>query len=545
MQQQYYENDQHMNNINDNDYEDGQSQQNSNNNYEQDEDTLSQYQDQEQQPIADSRVVKTVRNLKRISSATPKKHISGNNLPQNTQQQQQFFNNNQQYQINHQNSLGQQSNKSFQMQNQQQNDRGVSGGSLKQSNQNIGDSSFTGAGEMNQRMIRITNQNSSIMQNNIRNSNNASNTMNLLTNAQIQQAQQQAPKKEETVEERIRRIRGKNNPNALQPSQEEIMREKLQVIQQSMAQQKNSTAIPYTAINGGAGNLMGLQLQKINSSLGMSSNKNIPLYSANGAVNITRTHTNSIAPANNGLPMQQQISLKMNNQNQQDQSFISDQSMIMGGIQNQSFGGAAVVVMRNGQQQQQSTGSVTNKHNINGKLPSSKSTTADTNNQDINNIYSQQQLNQQDDAYFQNQYQEREEIQMGAIRGVNPDSNIILQNDQVLLDSKKDKCIELMRNSTTVHDTLQKFKQDSQMTRNFNLDLNFLIQIMFTDKHFLNLLTAKLAKNQAANKLEKFLADKIQEKLKEMQNELQIKSKLEAVSQRIQDRLNRLKECIQ
>lgn len=43
---------------------------------------------------------------------------------------------------------------------------------------------------------------------------------------------------------------------------------------------------------------------------------------------------------------------------------------------------------------------------------------------------------------------------MGPIRGVNPDSNIILQNDQVLLDSKKDKCIELMRNSTAVHDIL-------------------------------------------------------------------------------------------
>lgn len=58
-------------------------------------------------------------------------------------------------------------------------------------------------------------------------------------------------------------------------------------------------------------------------------------------------------------------------------------------------------------------------------------------------------------------------------------------------------------------------------------------------------LTAKLGKNQAANKLEKFLADKIQDKLKEMQTELQIKSKLEAVSKKIQDRINRLRDCIQ
>lgn len=34
-----------------------------------------------------------------------------------------------------------------------------------------------------------------------------------------------------------------------------------------------------------------------------------------------------------------------------------------------------------------------------------------------------------------------------GIRGINPDSNIVLENDKVLLEQKKDKCIEIFRNS--------------------------------------------------------------------------------------------------
>lgn len=104
-------------------------------------------------------------------------------------------------------------------------------------------------------------------------------------------------------------------------------------------------------------------------------------------------------------------------------------------------------------------------------------------------------LNQGDDPYFNNMQVnsgENEEeaprsfLPMGPIRGVNPESNINLQNDQIMLESKKDKCVELMRNSTAVHDILQKYKLDENLSKNFNLDLNFLIQVMFSDKHFLN-----------------------------------------------------------
>lgn len=94
---------------------------------------------------------------------------------------------------------------------------------------------------------------------------------------------------------------------------------------------------------------------------------------------------------------------------------------------------------------------------MNGKFPTSKSTTADSNNQDDPYFHMQQQLQQID-----------------PIRGVNPESNINLQTDELLLDSKKDKCIEIFKNSTIIHDILQKQRQDELMS-SYNLDLQTLI----------------------------------------------------------------------
>jgi hypothetical protein len=41
-----------------------------------------------------------------------------------------------------------------------------------------------------------------------------------------------------------------------------------------------------------------------------------------------------------------------------------------------------------------------------------------------------------------------------GIRGVNPESNINLDNDMALLEQKKDKCIEIFKTSGLVHDLL-------------------------------------------------------------------------------------------
>ncbi len=59
---------------------------------------------------------------------------------------------------------------------------------------------------------------------------------------------------------------------------------------------------------------------------------------------------------------------------------------------------------------------------------------------------------------------------------MNPESNINLENDKALLEQKKDKCLELFKTSSLIHDILQKSA----------IDLNSLISLMFADKHFIN-----------------------------------------------------------
>lgn len=74
-----------------------------------------------------------------------------------------------------------------------------------------------------------------------------------------------------------------------------------------------------------------------------------------------------------------------------------------------------------------------------------------------------------------------------GIRGVNPESNINLINDMALLESKKDKCIEIFKTSGSIHELLQKAKGDVHLQRGgISLDLNNIISLMFSDKHFVN-----------------------------------------------------------
>lgn len=95
--------------------------------------------------------------------------------------------------------------------------------------------------------------------------------------------------------------------------------------------------------------------------------------------------------------------------------------------------------------------------------------------------------------------------------------------DMLLLEQKKDKCIEIFKTSSLIHDILQKIKTDENL-QNLNLDLNSVIHMMFNDKHFLNskeyifrmlmnafdlVLANQLSKKLAANKLEKFIAERI------------------------------------
>ena len=90
-----------------------------------------------------------------------------------------------------------------------------------------------------------------------------------------------------------------------------------------------------------------------------------------------------------------------------------------------------------------------------------------------------------------------------------------------------------------VHDIIQRARAEPNLNSMYrsSMDLNALIQIMFQDRHFINgkryhyhyiVLTGQLAKKQAANKLEKFIAEQLQEKVKSMIIDSQIQGNLKA-----------------
>ena len=58
-------------------------------------------------------------------------------------------------------------------------------------------------------------------------------------------------------------------------------------------------------------------------------------------------------------------------------------------------------------------------------------------------------------------------------------------------------------------------------------------------------LVQQLGKKQSANKLEKFIAERLSEKLKALQLEQQIKARMESVALRLQQRLQSLNERMQ
>lgn len=68
-----------------------------------------------------------------------------------------------------------------------------------------------------------------------------------------------------------------------------------------------------------------------------------------------------------------------------------------------------------------------------------------------------------------------------GIRGCKPESNINLQTDEALLESKKDKCIEIFRTSSQIHEILTKARHDPNLHPQYkgSMDANSIIGIMF------------------------------------------------------------------
>lgn len=102
-------------------------------------------------------------------------------------------------------------------------------------------------------------------------------------------------------------------------------------------------------------------------------------------------------------------------------------------------------------------------------------------------------INQQNNQFYDeavdaNQAYFHMQEQPFGIRGVKPESNINLQTDQALLESKKDKCIEIFRTSTQIHEILTKARVDPNLNPQFkgSMDANSMIGVMFSDRHFVN-----------------------------------------------------------
>lgn len=52
-----------------------------------------------------------------------------------------------------------------------------------------------------------------------------------------------------------------------------------------------------------------------------------------------------------------------------------------------------------------------------------------------------------------------------------------------------------------------------ELFRDLTIDLGAIVQMMMSDRHFMNILASYLAKKPPANKLEKFIAEKLEVKV--------------------------------
>jgi hypothetical protein len=115
-----------------------------------------------------------------------------------------------------------------------------------------------------------------------------------------------------------------------------------------------------------------------------------------------------------------------------------------------------------------------------------------------------------------------------ARMGHKPQSNLIYSNEQSLIESKREKVIEIFKQCTEVFEILEAAKRDPlviQATGGKGLDPTSMVNDMMMDKHFNNLLGDFLNKRPGAKKVEIFMAKQLQAKINEITLEMKIKSK--------------------
>lgn len=101
---------------------------------------------------------------------------------------------------------------------------------------------------------------------------------------------------------------------------------------------------------------------------------------------------------------------------------------------------------------------------------------------------------------------------------------------------KQDKCLEIFRNCTEIREAIVSNEQNPE-----GLEMNQIFQMLFQNRHFLNMLGDLLSNKPASTKIEKFLAQQVKAKLRELQLDRNIQASFETLNQKIADRLRRLR----
>ena len=106
--------------------------------------------------------------------------------------------------------------------------------------------------------------------------------------------------------------------------------------------------------------------------------------------------------------------------------------------------------------------------------------------------------------------------------------------EQMLIQSNREKCEEVIKNSNAIHDTLNKADIDKQA----------MIDALFSDPLFNHVLANLLfhSKILGKNKLENFLHDRIKRFIKEYDTDRKIQENLNSIHSKIQDKIAKLKE---
>lgn len=109
-------------------------------------------------------------------------------------------------------------------------------------------------------------------------------------------------------------------------------------------------------------------------------------------------------------------------------------------------------------------------------------------------------------------------------KGAEPESNKNLDAELEAIESKKNKCLEVMRNSTEVRELIQDKELNWQ-----DISLNRMVDMLYADRFFLTrkyhlhltniVLGHQLITKPSTAKVEKFMAQQIKTKLTEMQRE--------------------------